>query len=257
MHWANFLKFADAHSAVIVAFFSAIGVAIGWCVTWRSWTVSREASARLEADRHAQAIDLEKLRAELHYVSEQIRLLYGPLTALCETRAASFIALMQKNAPGRQYYFDGNPRTPEDLRVWRLWRNVVFMPLILQMEQALLLNSHLVSKDNFPQSHIDFLTHVAAYKVIVREWADIVARDEAEGTDKILSADYGSAQAFPEDFQADVTRTFCALKARQEELIRRELLLSPANAASAPPEPSAANARKSSEFAPAPERSAS
>jgi hypothetical protein len=216
--------FLSANSSLIIGFGTLLVACIGWYFTYRGWSVVHNNNSALEQDKYRNAVDLEKRKAELQYVSDQIRYLYGPLTALCATRRAAFDAMMEKLAPKRTSFFDGRKRTPEELQQWRLWRTEVLMPLIVKMEEAILQNSHLIDGAEMPASSTALLSHVAAYKAVLKHWADIAERDKANNTKEIdnLSDDrYASVINFPEEFAREVSSTFRRLKARQAELIAR------------------------------------
>jgi hypothetical protein len=202
--------FLTTYWAIIVGISTAIGVGVGWYLTYRGWGVA-----------HQNAIDLEKRKAELLFVSDQIRYLYGPLTALCETRDAAFGALMTQLAPGRRDFFDDGERTPEELRQWRLWRTEVLMPLVVKIEECILQNAHLIEGREVPHSFVLVMTHLAAYKAVIKNWAEVIERDKEAGTQEILCQQHWSVVNFPSVFRDEVALKFKELKARQADLIAR------------------------------------
>jgi hypothetical protein len=203
-HW----PIVTAIGATIAGIGAAIGAGVGWYITYRGWGVV-----------HRNAIDLEKRKAELTFTSDQIRYLYGPLTALCETRDAAMRALMKQLAPGRTNFFDGADRTPEEKRQWRLWRTEVMHPTVVKMEESILQNAHLIEGTEMPASFVRLMTHVAAYKAVIKNWADVIEKDKEAGTQAILSQEHTSVMNFPNEFHDDVARTFKELKAKQCRLI--------------------------------------
>ena len=224
--WGGLWTFVAANWAIILGI---IGAGVGWFLTYRGWAITRQNNSALEKERYQNTIDLEKRKAELVFVSDQIRLLYGPLMSLCETRTAAFDVLMDKHARGRKVFFDGQNRTPEDLHWWRLWRTEILMPLITRMEETILQNAHLILAENLPSKKmpkcfVDLLQHVGAYKAVIKNWDDIIASDKEAGTQKIdelSERDYTSVMNFPRDFSNEVEKAFLQLKKRQAELIER------------------------------------
>jgi hypothetical protein len=98
MELADLWTFLAAHWKAIVAIATPLGALIGAAIagylTYRGWAVTYQNNSRLEQEKNQNAINLERGKAELGFVSDQIRHLYGPLTALCETRLAAFRALI-------------------------------------------------------------------------------------------------------------------------------------------------------------------
>jgi hypothetical protein len=241
MDWTELWAFLTTHWKAITAVAAPIGafiaVLIGAYVTNRGWTVVHNNNSQLERDKNQNAVNLEKRKAELNFVSDQIRLLYGPLTVLCETRKAAFNAMMDGrerkiSSDGVRHFFDGSKLAADELRQWRLWRTEVLTPLVVQMETAILANGHLIEGTKMPPSFLLLMAHVASYKAVIKNWEYIVQNDKDAGTlmiDEQVEGSDGDYDPrvphtgvinFPEEFRTDVAAAYQRLKIKQADLIR-------------------------------------
>jgi hypothetical protein len=184
-----------ANFSVILTLFVA---AAGWYLTYHGWRAQARNNRQAEQQKHQNAIDLESRKFRLGFVSDQIRYLYGPLMVLGRTRRAAFDALMTRYGSGRRDFFDGTKRTPEELRQWRLWRTEVLMPLVEKMQEVILQNAHLIvdvpaetpgvgasgsllpAVKTMPLSFHKLMGHVAAYKAVLKDWAEIIEKNEKD-----------------------------------------------------------------------------
>jgi hypothetical protein len=159
---------------------------------------------------YLNSLRLERRKAHLAFLGEQLRSLYGPLFSLQHTSSEAWDAFASNCWPERKTFFgdpSGEP-TPEELRQWRLWMTEVFMPLNLQMEKIIIDNAHLIEGDGMPKYFLDFLSHVEVYKMVLAKWEK---GDFTEHTAYIT---------FPEEFGARVTKTYKKLKHEQALLLR-------------------------------------
>jgi hypothetical protein len=220
-----------------------IAISITAVLTYLGWRVAREKDFRLEQERNANAIKFENRKANHKYVSDQIQNLYGPLMALCRTRDAAFGELLRlhrpelKGEPGS--YFDETRRSGEQLYQWRLWRKEVFLPLLERMKEIVVNNAHLIDTDGqaiddeetaLPQPFRVLLAHVTTYQALVKHWADVIAKDKEDKTNKIDDQQkiegmyepvvpHTADQNFSTEFHAAVEAKFKELKAKQAELM--------------------------------------
>jgi hypothetical protein len=203
-HFGLTAFFAD--NRLFIAALGAVAAAIvGWVFTYLGWTKT-----------HQNSLDLDKRRAELKFVSDQIQFLYGPLFSLGNASRVAIEAFAQKHAPGRNSVFDGSKKTPEEYHAWRTWMTQVMMPLNLRMEHAIIENSHLIDGPTMPDSFQVFLGHVAAYKAVLKNWED----SKAAGTlDMLTDLDHVSVVNFPKEFERDVEASFVKLRAKQLDLL--------------------------------------
>ena len=153
------------------------------------------------------SVRLEQRKAKLKFVSDQLQYLYGPLFSLNSASIEAWTAFRSRYRPGGPFFRQGDPPSEEELKQWRLWMQEVFMPLNLQMRQAIIENTHLVEGDGMPQSFRDLLAHVEVYKITIKKWE---AGDFSEHT---------SYLDFPSEFRREVQAQFAMLKSRQAGLI--------------------------------------
>ena len=169
---------------------AVVAVAIGWIITY------------------ANSLRLERQKAQIKFVSDQLQFLYGPLFSLS---SASFTAWQEFTStwpPGREAFFGIDPPpTEEELKQWRLWMSEVFMPLNLRIEKAIVENAHLIEGGDMPAEFKQFLAHVAVYKIVLKSW------ERNDFTRHIAHGNY------PRDFDETVAKTFRNLKRRQTQLI--------------------------------------
>ncbi|MBV9539560.1 MAG: hypothetical protein JOY70_11550 [Acidisphaera sp.] len=202
---------------------AVIAAGIGWILTVRSWRVNDENNRKLETEKYNNALTLEKRKAELAYRSAQIQLLYGPLHALCMTRNSAFAALMRRVAPRRQHFFGGDPLSAEELRQWRLWRTTALMPILVEMESAILKNAHLIEGDEMPTSFAALLSHVAGYRATIANWETEEGKLALERPGTSVEEQenlHTSVLNFPTEFDRDVKAGFANVKALQNALLR-------------------------------------
>jgi hypothetical protein len=152
-------------------------------------------------------VRLEQRKARLKFVSDQLQYLYGPLFSLNSASDEAWTAFRSRCRPGGAFFRAGDPPTEDELKQWRMWMQEVFMPINLQMRNAIIENTHLVEGKGMPQSFRDLLAHVEVYRITIKRW---------EGGD---FSDHTSYLNFPDDFRREVRTTFQMLKGRQVGLI--------------------------------------
>ena len=154
-------------------------------------------------------IRIENRKAQVKFVSDQVQYLYGPLFSLSHASDQAWIAFRSRCRPGGSFFGDPRkpPPTPQELEQWRLWMSEVFMPINLNMEEAIIQHAHLIEEETMPKSFLALLAHVEVYKAVIKGWQ---SGDFSQHT---------SYLNFPESFRNNVTKTFETLKHRQFELI--------------------------------------
>lgn len=154
-------------------------------------------------------VRIEQRRAKLKYVSDQLQYLYGPLFSLTSASNEAWAAFRSRCRPGGPFFGRLPPPTKAELEQWRLWMRQVFMPMNLQMRDAIIDNAHLIEGDRMPEAFRDLLAHVETYKIALRRW------EEGDFSEHTAYLD------FPHDFAPEVADTFGILKSRQARLIGR------------------------------------
>ena len=180
---------------VVVAIITASVTAIGWLVT--------NVLSRRREEQKAQT------EASLRYVERQLEELYGPLAALMYEGRQIFQELL--DSLGRRYVFEGSrPLPPDELKTWLFWTETSFLPRNRQIRDLLTSKPHLVEGGEFPESYITFFLHESSWRIHHERWLKEQVR-------------YGwhSTVNWPTEFEADVIKTFKALKARHSELLGR------------------------------------
>jgi hypothetical protein len=120
----------------------------------------------------------DKRTAQLQRLDKQLSDLYGPLYALFEKGDKQWRAFLREFSNCRDPNFLGffplanefPPPNKEQLRVFRLWMENVFMPTNTQMEEIIINNAELLIGEEMPQPFLDFCVHVASLRYSVAEW---------------------------------------------------------------------------------------
>jgi hypothetical protein len=220
-------KFLTENWTSLAALGTVITAAVGWLLTYLGWSEAHKnnldlekrklgANLRLEEQKFRISLNLDKKRAELKFVSEQIQFLYGPLFSLESASEIAFLAFMELHAPNRDAFFDGKKRSKSDLEAWRMWMSEVMMPINLRMEQAIIENSHLIIGSSMPKSFQVFLGHVSSYKAVLKKWEEAKSNG---ALDQLTDSDHVAVANFPSDMKNDVRTAFVQLHAKQLELL--------------------------------------
>ena len=152
---------------------------------------------------------LERKKAEVALLNEQLGKLYGPLYALSEASRATWKRFREKFRPSGAYFDPENPPSDHELVTWRRWMLSVFMPMNESMVTTIVNNLHLIEGEQIPPSFLDLIAHVEAYKVVKKRWKE---GDFSEHT---------SLLNYPAELTQEVSETFHELKKRQVKLIGR------------------------------------
>jgi hypothetical protein len=179
---------ADTLWGLIIA---AIGAAFGY-------------GAKYFYDRH-----IERKRAEVKYVSDQIQHLYGPLYAIIAASKAAWATFRQRYRPHGAFFVPGDPPTEAELIAWRHWMAEVFMPLNRMIVDLILKNTHLIEGAEFPESFSAIISHVKPYEIVLTKW------------EKGDFSEHTAYTNYPSDLDRYVSDTFCGLKTRQNNLLKK------------------------------------
>ena len=118
---------------------------------------------------YANNIRINKRNERLELVNKQINQFYGPLFVSVNTSDIAYKAYLQK-IENRKTIDSGMSFTDYENKEWEIWLESVFMPLNLFGEKVVLENAYLIREAEMPQCLIDFLTHVSAYKALLKKW---------------------------------------------------------------------------------------
>ena len=161
------------------------------------------------AIKYFNDLRLEKAKAEIKLLSDQIQYLYGPLYALCSTNNVAWETFRSKYRPGRAFFSEQNPPSASELEAWRRWTSEIFMPINRAIVDLILKNAHLVEGSTFPACFAAIVSHVKPYEIVVANWA---------------KGDFSEHTAFsnyPEDLNSYVADVFSKLKVRQAKLLQQ------------------------------------
>jgi hypothetical protein len=159
------------------------------------------------AGGYANSLRLERKKAQLALVGEQLRKLYGPLFSLSQASHATWQAFRQQHRPSGPFFSDDNPPSEAEFVHWQRWMRTVFAPMNERMVAVIVENTDLIEGRRMPPSFLALIAHVEAYRVVLTAW-------DAGDMSK-----YSSVINFPAHFNEDVELTFNRLKQRQRALM--------------------------------------
>jgi hypothetical protein len=165
-------------------------------------------------------IRLEKRKAELKFISDQLQYLYGPMMALSHAARQAWGKFREECRPSGPFFDEFDPPTKEELEKWRLWMSEVFMPINLKMEKIIIENAHLLDSKSMPSSFQLLLAHIATYRAVMKKWHDCPISSDTS-FDEIVSQNTARLN-FPRQLDSEVTEIFNKLKDRQSKLIGTE-----------------------------------
>ena len=155
------------------------------------------------------SLQLANRKEQLDLVNKRINEFYGPLYVTTQAGNIAYKALLKKL--GREKIFDRTSKSPlPDEKViaeWRTWLLSVFMPLNELREKIILEDAYLIREEKMPECFFQFITHVSAYKAILKKWE---MNDFSE---------YIPLISFPAELDSYAETSYKELKAEQLRLI--------------------------------------
>ena len=239
--------FEDNWRALMTVFVPVAFVALGWYLTYRTAVrLERQKNANtieLEQKKYLNTVDLDLRKDNLERVNEQIKNVYGPLNAQCAAWRVARIKLWEAaGIPFGEEFFHKTARTPQQMRMWRLWREKVFMPILNNMESIIVNQCHLIDPDDYdastsrvktlPEHFLKLLEHVESYRGVIENWRDVLNEDARKGTDEINAwrdtargrrpiVPHYATENFPKEFSEKVRKRLLSLEEVQKELIAK------------------------------------
>jgi hypothetical protein len=171
---------------------------------------------------YAFNVRLEKRKADLAFVSDQLEHLYGPLNSICHAQNQAWEKFIAGCKPGGVFFDPANPPSQGQVVEWRHWMSEVFMPLNLLCEDIIMRNAHLIADQEMPQSFLDLLAHVETYKAVIKKWpSNPVSFPVAISQ---LIKENTASENYPTDLKKNVEEKFKELQSRQAKLIGRKTI---------------------------------
>jgi hypothetical protein len=163
--------------------------------------------------KYVNDLRLAQRKDRLDRVNRQLSELYGPLFALNAAGSRLWTEFMR--LPGRRshvWLFEG---ADDQGKAWRLWMTTVFMPLNVEMRDAVVDHADLLrDTDSMPNCLLDLCAHVAGYETVLERWrtGDFDPQDARDNTSVI---------DFPaDDLASYIDTAYIELKREQSELLR-------------------------------------
>ena len=149
---------------------------------------------------------LARRKERLDYINKAINDFYGPLYVVTYVGSTAYTAVGTKI--GKEGDPDlKKPLTDEEFAEWRLWVINVFMPMNEWREKLLLGSAYLIQERDVPECVLRFITHVSAYKAVIKKW------ESGDYSERFSIIDY------PDELLDYTTKAYRALKAEQVRLI--------------------------------------
>lgn len=159
--------------------------------------------------KYLNDIQLARRKDRLDRISQQLKLLYGPLYALDQAARVAWLAFRSLHRAGTSFWNAEPPPTEDDKAAWRLWMTAVFMPLNRRMVDAIISNANLLVEPQIPKCLLDLCAHVSAYEAIVKQWQ---ASDFSRHV-SVLNYPWAEVSSY-------VSNSYQALGAEQDQLLR-------------------------------------
>ncbi|MBD1865698.1 MULTISPECIES: hypothetical protein [Trichocoleus] len=122
----------------------------------------------------------ERFAAHLKRIDKQLSDLYGPLYALFESGDKQWRAFLKEFSNCADPEFLGffpidnekefEPPSKEQLRIFRLWTENIFVQTDIRMEEIIINHAELLVGEKMPEPFLDFCVHVSSIRASVAEW---------------------------------------------------------------------------------------
>jgi hypothetical protein len=162
--------------------------------------------------KYVNDLRLAQRKDRLDRVNRQLSELYGPLFALNAAGTRLWTEFMR--LPGRRSHVWLFEEADDKGKAWRLWMTTVFMPLNVEMRNAVVDHADLLRDTDMPTCLLDLFAHVAGYETVLERWrtGDFDPRDARDNTSVI---------DFPaEKLASYIDTAYFDLKREQSELMR-------------------------------------
>jgi len=137
---------------------------------------------------------------QLERVNQQLSELYGPMFSLTHASSIAWKWFREAHPAGAE-------ATDDDLKEWRLWMSVVFMPQNVKLYDIILNKSDLLIETVMPQSLLDFCAHTVAMEALLEKWKN---QDYSE---------HFSVARYPRDIEQYARESYSRLKTEQSKLL--------------------------------------
>lgn len=157
--------------------------------------------------RNVQSERARVLASREAFLSDQLRLLYGPLYAMSKANDAAYHAFRSTFAHAGLVYDPIADLSAEERGTWMLWTKTVFQPANLRMRDVIERNAHLFSDVQLPPVVIEFLAHTESYQALIETWTDDTAAGHRE------------AAPFPQEFADYIEREYLRVSSEHARLV--------------------------------------
>lgn len=150
-------------------------------------------------------LQLSRRKDRLERVNKQLSELYGPMFSLTNASNSAWKGFRKDHRPEGAYFGPGI--SDDDLKAWRLWMSVVFMPINVKLYDIILNKSDLLIETDMPSSIQKFCAHTVAYQAVLEKWKN---EDYSE---------HLSVIGYPGEIEEYARESYIKLKAEQAILL--------------------------------------
>lgn len=156
-------------------------------------------------------------KVQVDKLDKQIERLYGPLYAFSTASHQAWSDLRRVSGRGVYFFNDEDMPDAESVELWRRWMKIVFMPLNLKMEDAIVTNVQLLEGKEIYPCFIDFISHVESYKATLASWKD--DDDLTQTKNRTVKANT-AVIVYPQDLDQCISEQLTNSFRRRQELER-------------------------------------
>lgn len=156
---------------------------------------------------YLNSVRIEQRADNLNRVNKQLSEFYGPLFALSQANDIAWRAFRSEYRPDGAFFSHLNPPTEEEIIIWRLWMQTVFMPNNMRIYEIIISKADLLIEKDMPECLLLFCAHITAYQAVLKQWE---AKNYAAHT---------SLVEYPTKLLEYCDKSFERLKAEQSRLL--------------------------------------
>ena len=149
---------------------------------------------------YSNNLRISRRKDQLERINKQLSELYGPMFSITHASTTAWKSFKDDNPSDTEI-------SDEDLKEWRLWITVVFMPQNIKLYNIILNQSDLLIETAMPQCLLDFCAHTVALQALVERWKN-----------GDYSENYAIAR-YPESIDQYARESYTRLKAEQSKLL--------------------------------------
>lgn len=145
-------------------------------------------------------LHISRRKDRLDRINKQLSELYGPMFSITHASTTAWKSFRDGYPPDKII-------SDNDLKEWRLWMTVVFLPQNVRLYDLILNKSDLLIETAMPKCLLDFCAHTVALQAVIEKWKN-----------EDYSEHYAVAR-YPRDIDQYARESYTRLKAEQSKLL--------------------------------------